>query len=185
MKLRKGIGILHKLKEFVTQGTLRSLYYSFIHPYIDYNLLNWSSAPPTNLKCIELSIKKAVRTILSKNKRKHFLPFFKELNILPLNELIKLRRATYMWKLKNNILPSSLSEMFQINAAEIPNRTHTDIINNTHPTIYLLPQPRLEYAARHITYTGVGVWNNELPNILKQSTSSLIFKKKYQKLLLS
>ena len=148
MKLRKGIGILHKLKDFVTRATLRSLYYSFIHPYIDYNLINWSSAPPSNMKCLELSTKKAVGTILSKNKYEHSLPLFKELNILPLNELIKLRRATYMWKLKNKMLPQSLSETFQINVKEIPNRIHTDTANTAPPIIYILPQPRLEYALR-------------------------------------
>ena len=90
-----------------------------------------------------------------------------------------------MWKLKNKMLPRSLSETFQLNVEEIPNRIHTDTTNNAPPIIYILPQPRLEYALRHITFTGVNVWNNEIPNILKQSTSSQIFKKKYKKFLLS
>ena len=43
-KLRKG-----KTRDFVPQSVLKSLYYSFILPYVDYNILNWSSTYTTNL----------------------------------------------------------------------------------------------------------------------------------------
>ena len=89
MKLRKDIGIISKLKDFVMKSTSRSLYFSFIHPYLDYNLLNWSSAPSSNMDCLRLSTKKTVQIILSKNKHEHAPPLFKDLNILPLDDLIK------------------------------------------------------------------------------------------------
>ena len=177
VKIRKGIGILYNLKEYVTQSTLKNLYFSFIQSYLDYNIINWSSAPPSNYNCLELSTKKAVRTILSKSKYEHALPLFKQLNILPLNELIKLRRASYMWKVKNNLLPSSLTSWFQTNNSIIVNRINTDIT-------YILPQPRIERAIRHITYSGVMLWNTEIPSEIKNSTSSKIYKNKYQTYLL-
>jgi len=125
---------------------------------------------------LELSNKKAVRTILSKNKHEHALPLFKELNILPLQEFIKLRRASYMWKLKNGILPVSLSMQFQKNNSEIAGRIF--------PNSYVLPYARLEYAKRHITYSGVILWNTEINDNLKLSTSQKALKKKYHKQLL-
>ena len=143
---------------------------------MDYNLLNWSSALPSNLNCLVLSNKKAVRTILSKNKREHALPLFKELNILPLNELIKLRRASFMWKLKNDALPLSLSSWFKLNNSEIANRIYYKL--------YCLPPTRLEYGKRQITYCGVKLWNTEIKTTLKKSTSLKIFMKKYHKDLL-
>ena len=176
IKLRKGIGMLYKLKEFVTLSTLKSLYYSLIFPYLDYNILNWSSTPPSNLTCLELSNKKAVRIILSKNKHEHALPIFKELNILPLQEFIKLRRASYMWKLKNGILPVTLSKCFQKNNSEISRRIF--------PNSYILPYPRLEYAKRHINYSGVILWNTEINDSLKQSTSMKTLKNEYHKQLI-
>ena len=69
---------------------------------------------------------------------------------------------------------------FKINYSVIPNRIHNLVDNRTLPLVYHLPQPRIEYAKRHVTYTGV-----KLPNNLKLSTSSISFKRKYQKLLLS
>ena len=74
------------LKSIVTKSTLRTLYYSFIFPYLEYNLLNWSSAYPTSLDCLNFSTKKAVRIILSKKGRERAAPLFKEFDILPLDE---------------------------------------------------------------------------------------------------
>ena len=142
------------------------------------NIINWSSAPHSNLECLRISTKKAVRTILSKNKREHALPLFKELSILPLDDHIKLRRATYMWKLKNKLLPNSLTSWFRVNESVIANRIHDD-------TSYLLQQPRLEYTKRSISYTGVKIWNTEIPSALKKSTSSKLFTQKLKTILLT
>ena len=42
-----------------------------------YNIINWISAPTSNLECLKVSTKKAVRTILSKHKREHALALSK------------------------------------------------------------------------------------------------------------
>ena len=68
LKLAKGSGLLAKARHFVPSGTLRSLYFSFINPYIDYNLLNWGMATPTNLNPIHLKMKRAVRIMTFKGR---------------------------------------------------------------------------------------------------------------------
>ena len=79
LKIRKGIGLLYKLNDLVTSSTLKSLYFSFVYPYLDYNLLNWSTASNSNLNCLRLSNKKAVHTILSKYKYEHAALIFSNL----------------------------------------------------------------------------------------------------------
>ena len=133
-KLRKGIGILSNIKEYVTKGTLRTLYYSFIQPHLDYNILNWSSTHISNYQCLNTSTKKAVRILLSKNKREHALPLFKELKILPLDDHIKLRKGLYMWKIHNHLIPPHLSNKFQSH--------NTVIMERLHYGRYRLPNPR-------------------------------------------
>ena len=123
------------LKNNVTESTLRTLYYSFIFPYLDYNLLNWSSAYPTNLDCLNVSNKKAVRIILSKKGREHAAPLFKALDILPLDELIKLKRGTFVWKLDNNLLPQSNSGWFSLS-------------KRLNLSKYRIPNPRIGYTKR-------------------------------------
>ena len=57
LKLSKGIGLLAKIRHFVPKNTLRSLYFSFINPHIDYNLLNWGMASDTSLNSVNINIK--------------------------------------------------------------------------------------------------------------------------------
>ena len=160
------------LKNIVTKSTLRTLYYSFIFPYLDYNLLNWSSTYPTNLDCLNVSNKKAVRIILSKKGREHAGPLFKDLDILPLDELIKLKRGTFMWKLDNNLLPQSNSGWFKLSNSVIRKRLNL--------SKYRIPNPRIGYTKRHNTCSATKLWNTEIPMQLKQSTSLKVFKKSYK-----
>ena len=44
LKLSKGTGLLAKIRHYVPNGVSRSLYFSFMNPYVDYNLLNWGMA---------------------------------------------------------------------------------------------------------------------------------------------
>ena len=115
LKLSKGIGLLAKIRHYVPSSILRSLYYSFLNPYIDYNLLNWGMAAPTNLDTIHRKIKKAVRIISFKTSDDHTDPLFKELEILPLDKSIELKNAKFMWRLKNGFLPESLAKNFRNN----------------------------------------------------------------------
>ena len=157
------------LKNIVTKSTLRTLYYSFIFPYLDYN---WSSACPTNLDSLNLSNKKAVRIILSKKGREHAGPLFKELDILPLDELIKLKCGTFMWKLGNNLLPQSNSGWFSLSNSVIRKRLNLSKCR--------IPNPRIGYTKRHNIYSATKLWNTEIPLQLKQSTSLKGFKKSYE-----
>ena len=99
LKLSKGTGLLAKIRHFVPSDVLRSLYFSFINPYIDYNLLNWGMAPITNIDLVNKKLKKIVRIISFKDSDTLCTPLYKKLNILPLDKSIELRQAKHMWKL--------------------------------------------------------------------------------------
>ena len=103
-KISKEIGILSKIRYFATKHVLLNLYYSFIQSYANYSLLNWSATPSSNLDCIRLSIKKAIRIIAFENKFEHTMPLFKEYQVLPLDSLIKHKKATLVWKLANGYI---------------------------------------------------------------------------------
>ena len=157
-KLSKGIGLLSKIRHYIPKNTLICLYYSFINSYIEYGLLNWSSAPTTNLDVIRLCTKKAIRLITFKNKTEHTTPLFKELGILPMDHLIKHKQATFMWKLTNNLIPTPVKYLF---------KPSTSLIDTRQGHKYLLPAPRLNISQRHITYSGVKTWNTVVPPALK------------------
>ena len=54
-------------------------------------------------------IRKAIRIINFKDKDEPPIGLFKKMSILPLDESLELRQASFMWKLKNNLLPPSLA----------------------------------------------------------------------------
>ena len=147
---------------------------------MDYNILNWSSTYTTNLECIRISIKKAVRIISFKQRQEHAAPLCKNLEILPLDQLILLKKGSFMWKLSHNLVPTQLASYFTLND---PNSTL--IAQRLISGNYQLPIPRLDYAKRHITYSGVQLWNSGIPNDLKATKSLRLFNKRYKTWLLN
>ena len=105
LRLSKGIGILYKLRQVVSQSVLRSLYFAFVQSNINYCLLNWGNAAPINLTQIKTSLNKALRVMCFKDPRYHAHTLYKELKILPFEETYKQQLAKFMWTVKQNILP--------------------------------------------------------------------------------
>jgi hypothetical protein len=154
LKLSKGTGLLAKIRHFVPTSVLRSLYFSFINPHTDYNLLNWGMAPATNLDSIKTKIKKAVRIISFEATDSPSIPLFKKLNILPLDCSIKMKNAQFMWKLYNGFLPVSLSSNFYNNAR----------------TQYSISESRLSSLEKFVLFAGPKVWK-DIPNEIKAKIS--------------
>ena len=50
-----GIGILYKLRYYVSMNTLKQLYYTLICPYRNYGSMSWGTACQTKFKKIKIS----------------------------------------------------------------------------------------------------------------------------------
>ena len=100
LKISKGIGILTKLRRYLSKGVLRTLFYAFVQPHIDYGLLVWGSATPSNLKPIK-KLQKAVRKILFKNCKQPTEPLFHDhdLKVLDFDKHKFLTISSFMWQL--------------------------------------------------------------------------------------
>ena len=149
IKLSKAIGILSKIRYYTPKHVLINLYYSFIQSHLNYGLLNWSSTATTNLECIRLKLRKAIRIITFRNKYEHSKPLFKDLKILPLDSLIKHKQAVFMWKRLNGFLQSPVANMF------------TQKINSNK---FYLPSPDTNYKMHYISYSCPKNWNIEVPS---------------------
>ena len=164
LKLSKGTGLLAKIRHYVPNSVLRSLFFSFINPHTDYNLLNWSMAATTNLDTIAKKIKKAVRIIAFEDSDSPSIPLFKKLNILPLDYSIKTKHAKFIWQLYNGYLPVSLSENFYTNPR----------------TQYSTSQSRLATLDKFVLFAGHRVWN-DIPINIKNMSSLKSFSKSLTK----
>ena len=80
--ISRNIGMLTKLKRFVPENILYSLYCTLIFPYINYGVLKWDNTCKIYLDKIFKLQKWAIRTISNSHYRSHTGPLFSKFNIL-------------------------------------------------------------------------------------------------------
>ena len=100
-KISQKVGILNKLKSFLSIKVLLILYNSFILPHFNYCLLAWGYKVD-RLFSIQ---KRAVRIINKADFNAHSEPIFKGLKLLKLQDIYKLQLLKFHYKLKNETLP--------------------------------------------------------------------------------
>ena len=104
--------MLLKLRHLCPKTVLRSLYFSFLNSHLSYGLPVWGNTDQIYIgKLVKLQ-KKAIRCISFSDYKAHSLPLLKELQILPISDLLKYQVSSLMWDLDHNLLPESLSTYF-------------------------------------------------------------------------
>ena len=103
--LSRNIGIMNKLKLYIPERILHSLYCTFISPYLNYGILVWGNTCKTYLdKLIKLQ-KWAVRIISNSHYRSHSKPLFSRYNLLNVEDMYSLELGVFMFKYSINELP--------------------------------------------------------------------------------
>ena len=86
-KIAKNIGSLYRVSQFLNEGSLKTVYFSYIHSYLNYANIAWVSTYATKLKRVYLKQKHAVRIVFNKEKLTHSMPLFENLNALIVYEI--------------------------------------------------------------------------------------------------
>ena len=86
-KISKSIGILFKAKFILNQKCLKSIYFSFIHCYLNYANILWASTNQSKLRKIHKQQKHASRIIYNKEITTSSRPLLKSLNTLNIYQL--------------------------------------------------------------------------------------------------
>ena len=81
-KISKNIGLLYKAKFLLNQKSLKSIYFSFIHSYVNYANIAWASTNQTKLQKRFRCQKHASRIIYNEDRKTHARPLMKSLNAL-------------------------------------------------------------------------------------------------------
>ena len=113
-RLASSLYILRNVKHTLPTRIMKTLYYSFFYSHLQYGVLLWgSSTTAENINRICVMQKKAIRIVTNSNYNDHTAPLFKELNILNIDDIIKVELAKYMYKFTNNILPLELTKFLK------------------------------------------------------------------------
>ena len=114
-KHAENIGLLYRPRQFLDKESLKTIYFSYIHSYLNYANIAWASTYFTKLKTIHYQQKHAARIIFNDDILTHSRPLLRSLNALNIYQINlctsfkKIRPQKYsIWPLKSlpiNILP--------------------------------------------------------------------------------
>ena len=86
-KISKNIGILYKARNYLSTESLLSLYYVYIHTYVNYANLAWASIIRTNLSKILSQQKHAICILFRKNRFSHTKELFVQNKVFDVYQL--------------------------------------------------------------------------------------------------
>ena len=166
-KISKSIYVINKVKHFLPQHILRTLYFSLVHSHIMYGIHAWGNADFVNK--ILLLQKRAVRIITNKSYRAHTDPLFKSCKILKIEHIYQLQSLLFMHDLQNNRLPLSFH-----NYANLNNRIRERTTRQDH--LFHTERPRTNFSAKLPNQTFPRIWNVQPKNILQIENRKLFQK---------
>ena len=110
--LSKKIGLLYRIRHFVSRKILVMLYNAFILPHITYGLEVWGAACKTFMNPILILQKRMARVITFKDRKHHSNPLFLELKLLDVFKEYRYLTGIFMYDLFNNNLPHKITDYF-------------------------------------------------------------------------
>ena len=113
-KLSRSIGIIFKIKYYVSDRVLLLIYFALFHSYITYGLIVCYSTYKRYTSKISKLQNRIIKIITKSNPREKVLPLFKKHGILTLDDLFTYEMAALMFKYRSNNVPYNLSQYFTL-----------------------------------------------------------------------
>ena len=110
----RGIGVIWKAKKLLNKSALKTLYYSFIYPYLTYCNHVWGSTCTTYLKGLRVKQNKAISMIASAPFRTRLDPLYTKLGMLKLDEINTFLFSKFMYRWHHKKLQLCLLIVFPI-----------------------------------------------------------------------
>ena len=172
LKLSKTVGILSKVRYYVSKHILVMLYYSLIYPFLTYGVHVWGLTFPTFLTQLFIVQKRAIRIISFSEPKSHSEPLFKSLNLLKLNDVIESHILSFVYQWSHGLLPPCFSKYFNFTSSVHSYATRQSCNRN----LYVASVNNTQYGLRSLKFTGPRLWNS-LPTSITNSNSLRIFRK--------
>ena len=176
-KISRSIGILYKLKPFVTKKILTNVYYAIIYPFILYGIEVWGNANKTLLAPIHTLQKKFVRLVTNNDQYPelpgplaHTPPLFLHLNVLTVFDIFKLQLGKFVYDAVNKIGPAN--KIINFNMASTIHSYNTRYANQGNFFVYNARTTR--YGLKSLSVEGTKLWRS-LPSDIKDRSSKKAF----------
>ena len=181
-RISRGIGLLYKLRPFVTTKILTNVYYAIIYPFLLYDIPLWGSASKNLLTPILVLQKKIVRLAtfmdffpLIPGPLERTPPLFYKLNLLNIFDIYKFQLGKLIFDSLNNIGPIQGILNFT-RASEIhSNSTRFSMRGNLHVNSVRTSR----FGLRSLNIEGGHLWAT-LPTHLKECLTKQAFNKHFK-----
>ena len=112
-RISSNIGVISKLRHYLSIRQLKQLYYNLIYPYLSYAIIAWGSAYKTHLQRLQSKQNTVLRLMFfattSGPYTESALPFLNLLDVLTVNNVYRLHalKFTHLWH--KGLLPSLIT----------------------------------------------------------------------------
>ena len=181
-RVSRNIGIISKIRHYLSIHQLKQIYYNLIYPYLSYAVTAWGSAYKTHLQKLQTKQNTVIRLMFfattSGPHTESALPYLNLLDILTVNNVYRLQalKFTHMWH--KGLLPRLFDNLFQYASSR-----HTYNTRYASKKNFCKPRPRTNIGKQMFSYQAIDFWN-DIPLHLKD-LSTLHFANEIKHYLLS
>ena len=196
LKVSRGLGIIAKLKPFLKDQLIRTIYFSVVYSHLYYGIQAWGSADPTARNKLDILQNKAVRILSGKQYYQIYgqepgplpssEPLYKKLEILKFHDIFKLSIANFVYSTLTFDSPSIFNEWFHYDheVHDHTTRASSNVIRENYFDIGYVEQSftlhtkgsRNIYGGKMIQVSGPLIWNS-IPQDIQNAGTISTFKK--------
>ena len=190
-RISSNVGVISKLRHYLSISQLKQLYYNLIYPYLSYAIIAclsyaiiaWGSAYKTHLKRLQSKQNTVLRLMFfattSGPYTESALPFLNLLDVLTVNNVYYLHalKFTHLWH-KGHLPSLSVDNPFQY-----ANCRHTHNTRYASKQNFCKPRPRTNTGKQVFSYQAIDLWR-DIPYHLKD-LNTFSFAKEIKHYLLS
>ena len=176
-KIRTGLGVIKKVKPYLSNKSLQLLYYSIIQSHFQYCISSWCFNNKTLINRLQNTINKVICLAFNTSKD-DMKAVMKKHKLLTVEQTAQLEIVKFMHKYFNNMLPAAFDSFFKHNY-----RSRDASRSRSKATIY--PQScRIKLTQQSLKYKGPVQWN-KLPDALRKTKSLKSFINQFKQFLVT
>ena len=168
-KVGGSIAVMKRIKPFVPNSTLQTIYKAMIQPYFDYCSPVWGNCSAYLKDKLQRFQNRAGRIISGANYDINSADVLESLGWQTLEERRKRNKSILMYRILNNRVAPNLKEQFtSISDVQVNYNLRSS------STDLLVPIPKRDFLKRSFKYSGAKLWNS-LSTDAKLATSENVF----------
>ena len=157
--LNKLYSLFTRLKKFIPEYTLNSLYKSLVKPKLEFGCVLWGFTYDIHINKIAKIQKRFARLITGAESRAHSTELFESLKWFPILKAVKYHTFVCIFKALNGLSSENLLTLFEVNS----NRSSARL--GRHSLYINAPNAKKNMLRNTIFCKGVDEWNSIPPDI--------------------